>query len=250
MRARKKVRHRPWGPDSQRAYTANAVSKARREAQPALRQFWGWLDHDRCLSPGTITVRVSSARSLVDALCTREPLKQTLARWTAVDVEDFFVRYCRNHGPAARRSMQAALRLFLRFAAAEGWASTELVHAVPSLRTYGLSGVPRGLAESDVDRLLRSLGGNDVSARDRAIVLLLVVYGIRRGQICALRLEDLDWRERRITFRAHKGGKAIQHELIPPVADTIAMYLRHERPACADATVFLRAKKPYQALRA
>jgi integrase len=144
--------------------------------------------------------------------------------------------------------MQAALRLFLRFAAEEGWASPELVHAVPSFRTYGLSGVPRGLAETDVWRLLHSLGSSDVSARDRAIVLLLAVYGVRRGQVCALRFEDLDWRERSITFRAHKGGKAIRHELIPPVADALATYLRHERPVRDDASVFLSTMQPHGAL--
>ena len=109
MSARRKVDRRPWGPDSQRIYTGSSVSKAKREAQPALRRFWKWLDRDRGFSAGTVTLRVTSARSLVDALCKRRSLRRTLARWTAWDVEDFFVRYCRSHGPVARRSMQATL---------------------------------------------------------------------------------------------------------------------------------------------
>ena len=65
----------------------------------------------------------------------------------------FLSRYCRDHGPGARRSVQATLRLFLRFAASRGWSARELTQAVPTLRTYGLRHVPRGASEEDIGRL-------------------------------------------------------------------------------------------------
>ncbi len=66
--------------------------------------------------------------------------------------------------------------------------------------------------------------------RDRAIVYLLATYGVRRAQVSALRLEDIDWIERTIVFAAHKGGKAVQHVLTDAVAESLADYLRNERP--------------------
>jgi integrase len=84
-----------------------------------------------------------------------------------------------------------------------------------------------------------------ISARDQAFVLLLACYGVRQGHVAALRLDDIDWRARRITFQPHKRGKAIQHEMMPAVAVTLARYLRDERPASESSCIFLRKHAPY-----
>lgn len=94
-------------------------------------------------------------------------------------------------------------------------------------------------------RLVRSVADARVSARDRAIVYLLASYGVRRGQVSGLRLEDIDWRVRTIAFRAHKGGKRVEHALTPAVAGALTQYLRDERPASNSAHMFLRARAPY-----
>jgi integrase len=139
--------------------------------------------------------------------------------------------------------MQTALRLVLLFACQRGWVARDLVAAVPSLRTYRLSGTPRGLDDEALGRLVQSMAG--ASARDRAIVYLLASYGARRGQVSGLRLEDIDWRERTIAFQAHKRGKRVEHALTPAIAGALTQYLRDERPASRSAQVFLRARAPF-----
>jgi integrase len=240
------VKRRPWTPESERALTINAIERAPAACQPALLEYARWLGEERGLRAGSITLRVTSARAFVAAVANGEAtVAAAFGKLEARGVEEFFVRYGQGHGPGGRRSMQAAMGLFLRFAASRGWSASELTRAVPRLRTYGLRHVPKGTSEEDIGRLLRSVSADGVSARERAMVLLLVGYGVRRGQVTELQLDDLDWRARTIRFAPHKGGKEVRHTLTPAVAQALAGYLRHERPASDSRCVFLRSRAPH-----
>ena len=117
--------------------------------------------------------------------------------------------HAKSHGKASLRSMQAAMRLFLRFASWRGWVERELIDAVPSVRSYRLSSLPRGISDEHLGKLFESSWEvGQCPRRDQAILCLLATYGVRRGQISALRLADIDWHEKTIRFAAHKGGKA------------------------------------------
>jgi integrase/recombinase XerD len=238
---------RPWKPVvSQRQYTKNVISRASAPYRRVLGGFARWLEDDWRLALGTITVRVGSAKSFLEAVCPGKGSCIAGIRKVRVDdVEAFFVAYCKDHGWAARRSMQSALRLLFRFATASRWCSPELVDAVPHLRTYRLSGVPRGIGEAALGKLLRALAAEDDHARDRAIILALACYGVRRGQVSLLQLDDIDWRARTIRFQAHKAGKMVRHALTPAVAAALARYLRQERPPSTSGNVFLRMRRPY-----
>ena len=240
---RQQREHAPWTPESERRYTRAAIFRARAASRPVLQEFGGWLE-ERGLGLGSIKVRIASARTFVDWVARRSRLvAQGLGTLTADAVERFFVGYGKDHGKGARRSMRSAMRLFLRFSAGCGWTPMELVDAVPSVSGYRLSGVPRGLSTEELSRLLSCL--DDACARDRAIVYLLATYGVRRQQISALRLQDVDWPARSVTFLGHKRGKAIRHSLTPLVAASLATYLRYERPALEAESVFLRRHRPH-----
>lgn len=235
----------PWTPEkSERADAQTAIGQARRESRPALRRFAVWLESERGLALGSITVRIASARRFVDWVNGRSgATSQAFRALTPGRIERFFVSYGGDHGPAALRSMQAATRLFLRFTSSIRWTSSDLVDAVPSLRSYRLSEVPRGINSQDLSRMLASL--DRCCARDRAIAHLLTSYGVRRQQISTLCLGDIDWTQRTVMFAAHKGGKAVRHAMTPVVASSLATYLRHERPTVESDAVFLRRKRPH-----
>jgi len=239
----KSPRRDPWTPESEREYTDAAIQGARLRNQEVLREFADWLER-RGLCQGSITVRIASARVFVDRV-TRgaRSVARGFVGLTPDDVERFLVDYSKDHGRGACRSMQAAMRLVLRFTAEHGWTSADLTRAVPSMRSYRLNGVPRGLSDQEITRLLSYL--DSASTRDRAIVHLLATYGARRQQVSALRLPDIDWQARSLTFAAHKGGKAVTHTLTPLVAESLATYLRHGRPAATTDAVFLREFSPH-----
>ncbi len=142
--------------------------------------------------------------------------------------------------------MATAMRSFLAFAAEHGWVGRELGEAVPSLTSYRLARLPRGLDDEQLHRLLTDPWTRSrCPRRDRAILWLLATYGVRRFQVAALELSDIDWHERTIRFTAHKGGKRVQHVLTEPVAHALAAYLARERPAADTPVVFLQYIRPH-----
>jgi len=239
----------PWSPEAQVRYTLRRIERACPRNHRVLQEFSAWLARDRGLAPATITVRVGSTCEFVDAVTARAEsfgTRALLRSLTPETVEGFFVRYGKDHGIAARRSMSTAIRTFLRFAASRGWVGWELTEAVPSLRGYRLSNLPRGLSTVELSVLLSTpWEGARCPRRNRAIVYLLATYGIRRQQVADLKLQDIDWCERTIDFAAHKGGKAIHQALTPCVAEALADYLRNERPHDASDSVFLRHPAPH-----
>lgn len=233
----------PWrGAKSLRKYSNWEIRAASSGWRYCLRQFSIWLEKERELSLSTIRVRLASTRRFVDGLGGSEGVGG-LKHLTACDVEDFLIAYSENKGPSETRSMQAAMRLFLRFAESRGWVGRGLSDAVVSLRSYRHSSIPRGFSDETVRTLVAASA--ERSARDHAIVLMLAIYGVRRGQVSGLRLGDIDWTGKSITFRPHKSGKMVQHELVPAVAAPLAQYLRNERPRTSEQTVFLRSLEPY-----
>jgi integrase len=237
-----------WSPESQHRYMLRRIDRACAGNQGTLRAFAEWLAQARGLEPGTITVRLGAACSFVDAVTARAGTTcvQAFQSLTPEGIEDFFVQYGKDHGMAARRSMSSAMRSFLKFAAYRGWVGWELADAVPSLLGHRLSGLPRGLSDDQLSMLLGgSWEGARCPRRDRAILCLLASYGVRRAQVSALRLADIDWRERTIEFAAHKGGKAVHHILTQAVAESLADYLHKERPTSDCDYVFLRQTTPH-----
>jgi len=245
-------RQRFWRPEeSERQYAEARIQRADPGNRRSLRAFAQWLWSTRGLELSTIASRLHSACLFVDAV-TRRAGSSCGAAFRSIgleEIEDYFVEYGEARGNASRRSMQASMRLFLRFAAERGWVDEEMPAAVPRLVSYRLSGLPRGLSEEQLATFLkRPFRRGECPRRDWAIVSLLASYGARRGQVSALQLADIDWRERSLEFVAHKGGKAVRHELSGAVGEALAAYLREERPESSRQSVFLRQREPHERL--
>ena len=145
--------------------------------------------------------------------------------------------------------MQSALRTFLRFCLYKGYIAHPLDQAVPTLRTYKLATVPRGLTEDEAQKVLQCANQKShVGRRDYAILQLLYTYGVRGGQVRALQLEDINWTNNSILFKACKCGKDIQLPLTAEVGETVLDYLQNSRPSCSDSHVFLTCRAPYHPL--
>ena len=67
--------------------------------------------------------------------------------------------------------------------------------------------VQQVLTVKEIERLLAAGGPSALGLRDRAVVELLYATGLRRGEVCALDLSDLDQAERDVVVQRGKGGK-------------------------------------------
>ena len=105
--------------------------------------------------------------------------------------------------------------------------------------------LPRILSPQEADRLLGALRTH----RDQAMVLGMLLAGLRRCEVLGLRFEDVQVAERRLVVVAGKGG----HHRVVPVAnrffDALGGYLHDERPdTAATDRVFVVLKGPRRGL--
>ena len=217
--------------------------------QPLLDAYRTWMQQERRVGAGTLALRCHSLSGFLRRLGTQATVAG-LGHLTGDQVERLFLAQARGMGQASRRSLQSAVRTFLRFCLACGYIHKPLDQAVPTLRTYRLSSVPRAWSEGQAQKILEAVErSRPVGLRDYAILLLLYTFGVRSGQIRALRLDDIHWSENRILFRAMKNGKDVWLPLTAAVGEALLGYLQQGRPACACPQVFLTARAPYRPLR-
>lgn len=95
----------------------------------------------------------------------------------------------------------AALRSFFRYAYSRGWCR-EGMCIIDAPRIYRLESLPRGLPWNDVQQILASCAGDKpAEIRDRAMLMLLAVYGLRSAEVRPLRIDDIDWEREIIRIR-------------------------------------------------
>jgi integrase/recombinase XerD len=137
------------------------------------------------------------------------------------------------------------LRPFFLFAEARGWCRAGLAAGIMAPRFMADETVPKGLRREEVLRLLASIQGDrPVDKRDRAILMLLVTYGLRAGEVVGLRLDDLDWENEIIRVRCPKPGRTHVWPLSPQVGNAILRYIREARPTGLGRSLFFTSHAP------
>jgi len=216
--------------------------------QSVLTDYLQWMRDWRDAVTGTLDVRRHSLSQFLKWLGPKATY-QGLAELTPETIEQFFLSDAQTPGPSARRSMQAAVRTFLRFCLQKAVIQHPLDKAVPTRRTYRLATVPRGLSHEQAHKLLDCVNRKTpVGRRDYAIIQLLYTYGVRGGHVRALQLTDIQWSKNQILFKALKHGKDILLPLTQDVGNSLLDYLKNGRPAYACPDVFLTTKAPYHRL--
>jgi len=105
--------------------------------------------------------------------------------------------------------------------------------------------LPRILSPADADRLVGALRTH----RDRAMVLAMLLAGLRRCEVLGLRFCDVQVADRRLVVVEGKGG---HHRVVPAANrffDALGAYLHDERPAGTGTDrVFVVLKGPRRGL--
>ncbi|EAU47789.1 putative integrase [Salipiger bermudensis HTCC2601] len=78
---------------------------------------------------------------------------------------------------------------------------------------------------------------------------MLAIYGLREGEICSLRLEDIDWHADSLRIRHTKTNACSYMPLLTPVGDAVLDYLRLGRPQVESREVFIRSLAPYTRMK-
>ncbi len=105
------------------------------------------------------------------------------------------------------------------------------------------------MEDSALEQVLGAIDQNTPNgARDDAIMVLMMAYGLRGVSVDQLLLDDIDWQHARIRIRAQKGGKEAVLPLMDSVGDALVRYLRHRFDKTPFREVFLTVKAPVRPL--
>jgi site-specific recombinase XerD len=142
-----------------------------------------------------------------------------------------------------------ALRRFFRYAYAQEWCRQEVAPVILAPRLFQQENLPAGPTWPEVRRLIAATQGTtSQDLRNRAILLLLAVYGLRSGEVRALRLEDLDWTRRILRVRRSKCARVQEYPLTRAMGQTLRRYLKEARPHSRHDELFLTLQAPVRPL--
>lgn len=226
-----------------------SVPKVERRFTEQLDAFARYLLEERGLSSVTIATRCNQLAGFFERLPSARDSIRTI---TLADVDAFIED--KGHQGCTRASLgtlASSLRSFFRYAQSQDGCLPGLAAAIDSPRIYALEGIPQGPHWDDVQRLLSNADTDrHVDIRDRAILMLLSVYGLRRGEVAALGLDDLDWGSERILITRPKQRCKQSYPLRVEVGDAILRYVREARPRSAHRALFLTMAAPIRPLSA
>ncbi|TDW29789.1 tyrosine-type recombinase/integrase [Cryobacterium psychrophilum] len=209
------------------------------ESEELLASFGVYLRDERALMTSTRVLYLYQVRLF--ALWFVGRFGPDLSRMTITAVDEFFAARGTLWSTSAARSSVIALRAFARWLFLIGRSTTNLSAAILTVKDTSQDALPKALASADLAKLLAIT----MSARDRAILLLLTRLGLRAHEVSGLRIHDFDWRAGTVLIH----GKGNDSQLMPvpvEVGQAIADYLSESlRAHSSHGEVFLGAYAPH-----
>lgn len=212
-----------------------------------LNAFMTWMAHERGLATTTIACR---GWFITRFLLAYGEQNRAFADVQLSDIDTFLAQcgangWCRvtiNH-------MAAALRAFFRYAGTQRWCDARLADAIQGPRIFAQETLPAGPSWPEVGTLLASLDTDTPKdIRDRAILMLFAIYGLRAGEVAVLRLDAIDWEHSLLQVARPKQRETQPYPLIPTVGNAIIRYLQNARPTADCREVFLTFRPPHRPL--
>lgn len=214
-----------------------------------IEEFTDYMNGERGLSPETIRTYCNSLTQFFGRFYQQH---STFNAISIVDIDAAIARKS-DRDSCGRSSIQtyvASLRTFFRYAEQRGWCDPGLAAAIMSPRLFAEEQLPKGPSWKNAQRLLATTDGDlPKNIRDRAVIMLFAVYGLRRGEVCALRLEDLDWEKELLYLTRPKPRRRQTYPLSYTVGEALLRYLKEVRPHVPFREVFITLRAPFRPLR-
>jgi site-specific recombinase XerD len=238
---------------TRRAYTRYLSAQGRLVREPEApnediyRRYNQYLIDVRGLSASARCHHELTVRALFASIQNRRQSLQDLAR---DDVEHLILERSRRVSRHTLQHEVAQLRAFLRYAHDVGLVRAYL-DGFDTPRTYRDELPPRALPWPSVLQLLRSIKWTDRAGwRDLCILHLIAYYGLRPGEVVALRLDSIDWERELLHVYQSKTRSPLTLPLARRTLRLLRDYLKHGRAGDASDTpmLFLRSRCPWHPL--
>ncbi|HAR39791.1 MAG TPA: hypothetical protein DCR68_00180 [Coprothermobacter sp.] len=159
-------------------------------------------------------------------------------------IHEFFCELRGTWDSGSLRTAASGLRSFLSFAEGGG----RLLAAFPDKLLRKRTIIPV-LTQEEEQAIWDVLKTDAVSSRDKAIMVLSLLTGLRAVDIVNLRLSDIDWKCDVISISQRKTNKPLALPLLPAIGNELARYIINDRPKTDSPYVFLSYNAPHNPLK-
>ena len=153
------------------------------------------------------------------------------------------------HGsPEGKNACNGRIRRFLKYLYREGLQPSPSLHLALGYAAAHVETIVVTLTDEEVRTVRQFIGhaSSDLEVRDSAVMLLGTEMGMRGSDIVALKMQDIDWKNRAIRFCQKKTGTDAWVPMPVSVGNALFRYLRDSRPKnAANDYVFVDSKAPY-----
>jgi site-specific recombinase XerD len=233
-----------WPPDPV------AVTPAEILQRDICKLYTEWMTSMRGLAGATVSGRCDEACRFLDWMGERAT-REALTALTVPELDAYMKHRAASLRRASLKTVANNIRCFLRWLHISGQTTRDLSVAVVAPSLYALEGIPSALRSEDIEKVLAATRQDRTpkGLRDYAILMLLSKYGLRAGEVTALRLEDMDWRQDVIRIRHTKTCAVTKLPMVPEVGEGILEYLEKGRPTTTAREVFIRIHAPYRSFK-
>lgn len=219
----------------ERHYAIPALFRQATEEFLAYRRFEGIVEKNM----GTISLYLERFFKYLTAQGAMSPPQVTM------DHVHGFLRFLTGFSNASKDHMMRTVRQFMGFCFKNGHCPTDLSGQIPLVRYEKRAKLPSAYSYDEVMRLLSTVDrSGPTGKRNYAILLLVARLGLRSGDVCRLKFENLDWENNRISLTQHKTGRPLTLPLLEDVGLAIIDYLKFGRPKFDSQHIFLKHSVP------
>jgi site-specific recombinase XerD len=192
-------------------------------------EFRGYLREVRSYAPDSMRGHLGTFRRFARFL---DAQGVASARCISPDLGYEFLERCvrgksRRHAKASYQAVRSVLQ-FLHFS---GRHPQDLSRTMTAPCIWRFAHIPKAFSEAEISHMLGHLRAETpYDHRERLVMLLFIVYGLRLGEVTNLSLDDIDLTNKTITVRERKNTVPLVLPLLPVIEEALQGYLAQFRP--------------------
>lgn len=178
----------------------------------------------------------------------QESGKTDINSMTEEDTKKFILVKAASLSSGSLKNILCYLRQFHNYLISEGFHVPDC-QGILSYRCRRNDPVANYINDEDVKKIISAIDTSTAKGkRNKAVILLGAIVGLRAADIVTLELTDINWEAGQITVRQNKTLTMTVYPLVKEVANALKDYILNARPESDNKEVFLRLYAPIRPL--
>lgn len=145
------------------------------------------------------------------------------------------------------RSALNNTRLIMKLLYLNGYIEEDLREHIPTVNVIKDKKIPSAWAKEDVEKIISVIDrATPMGKRDYAILIIISHLGLRISDVRNLKLNNLNWREKKIEIVMSKTNQLLTLPITEIVGDALIDYIKNGRPKTDAQYVFITHRPPFE----